>query len=243
MTPTTGTHATGIAVLDTVAFDAADIEKSARFWETLLGGSRSDADDEWITVVTPDRWGIAFQLAPDHIAPDWPSGRYPQHLHLDIRVPDLAASTTLALGLGASMLRTNDTWNTLADPAGHPFDLVANDEVEAPTVFGVMFDVPDSSASAAFWSSLLGDPVVYDQDGMAMLGGPRPILFQQIDDYRAPHWPDPSNPQQAHLDLEVDDLDTAEAAALALGARRLPGSGETFRVFADPNGHPFCLCG
>jgi Glyoxalase-like domain len=28
---------------------------------------------------------------------------------------------------------------------------------------------------------------------------------------------------------------------LALGARPLPGGGETFRVYADPAGHPFCL--
>ncbi|MFC0098702.1 hypothetical protein ACFFKH_14370 [Micromonospora marina] len=29
---------------------------------------------------------------------------------------------------------------------------------------------------------------------------------------------------------------------MALGARRLPGEGEGFRVYAAPAGHPFCLC-
>ena len=36
---------------------------------------------------------------------------------------------------------------------------------------------------------------------------------------------------------EVD----AEPKVLALGARRLPGEGGDFRVYADPVGHPFCL--
>ena len=33
-----------------------------------------------------------------------------------------------------------------------------------------------------------------------------------------------------------------EAAAISLGARRLAGGGDDFRVLADPAGHPFCLC-
>jgi hypothetical protein len=62
-----------------------------------------------------------------------------------------------------------------------------------------------------------------------------------VENYAPPQWPDPSKPQQAHLDIEVADLDTGESAALAIGATRLPGGGDTFRVFADPHGHPFCL--
>ena len=41
--------------------------------------------------------------------------------------------------------------------------------------------------------------------------------------------------------IAVDDLDAAEALALELGAARLEGGGDNFRVFADPAGHPFCL--
>jgi hypothetical protein len=40
----------------------------------------------------------------------------------------------------------------------------------------------------------------------------------------------------------VDDLDDAEELALSLGARKTSFQpGETFRVFLDPVGHPFCL--
>ena len=44
----------------------------------------------------------------------------------------------------------------------------------------------------------------------------------------------------------VEDLDAADAQVLALGARRLTEEvvvheDESFRVYADPAGHPFCL--
>ncbi len=55
-------------------------------------------------------------------------------------------------------------------------------------------------------------------------------------------WPD-GTPQQVHTDLVVADPDQAHAEVLALGARRPdvdPGAG--FQVYADPAGHPFCMC-
>ena len=44
-----------------------------------------------------------------------------------------------------------------------------------------------------------------------------------------------------HVDVLVDDLDAGEAAVLRLGATSLDAGTETFRVFTDPAGHPFCL--
>ena len=50
-------------------------------------------------------------------------------------------------------------------------------------------------------------------------------------------------PQQMHIDVIVDDLDTAETTVLALSAiKHEHQPGTTFRVFLDPAGHPFCLC-
>ena len=46
-----------------------------------------------------------------------------------------------------------------------------------------------------------------------------------------------------HLDLFVDDLDIAEAAAIGVGAVKAgfqPEPGR-WRVLIDPSGHPFCL--
>jgi hypothetical protein len=67
------------------------------------------------------------------------------------------------------------------------------------------------------------------------------VMFQQVAELQRPRWPDAAYPQQLHLDITVDDADEAERAALALGAVRLPGDGENWRVYADPHGHPFCL--
>lgn len=41
----------------------------------------------------------------------------------------------------------------------------------------------------------------------------------------------------------MSDLDTAEARVIKLGATLLEGSDKPigFRVYADPEGHPFCL--
>jgi hypothetical protein len=69
------------------------------------------------------------------------------------------------------------------------------------------------------------------------------ISFHQVAGYTPPMRPTQERPQQMHLDVIVDDLDTAEAAVIDLGAtkhRDQPGT--SFRVFLDPAGHPFCLC-
>ena len=111
----------------------------------------------------------------------------------------------------------------------------------------VVIDCPDPRALAGFYSELLGLPVSYDEeDEWVVLGGepgqhPR-LAFQQALGLREPRWPDPDRPQQFHIDVTVDDVDAAEAQVLKLGATRLPGEGDGFRVYADPAGHPFCLC-
>lgn len=108
----------------------------------------------------------------------------------------------------------------------------------------VVIDAPDPHALATFYAELLGMQVTSGlpgEDWVVITGnGPR-IAFQQAPDLQPPDWPDPDRPQQFHLDVRVDDVDRAEAAVLALGARRLPGGEDNFRVYADPVGHPFCL--
>ena len=234
-----------IGKLKSVVLDARDIDGLAAFYGELAGWSRTYADDEWITTVSDDGWRVCFQLAPDHVPPRWPDPAHPQQAHLDLRVPELEAATTRAVDLGASLLRKNETWHTLADPAGHPVDLCLNADDPRTTLMGVMLDCPDAAALARFYAELLGKPVTYESEGMAMIGddGAQPLLFQQVKRYRPPRWPDPIHPQQFHLDVEVDadGVDAAEAAALAIGARRLPGEGDNWRVYTDPADKPFCL--
>jgi catechol 2,3-dioxygenase-like lactoylglutathione lyase family enzyme len=136
------------------------------------------------------------------------------------------------------------TWITLADPAGHPFDLCQRDGVgPSAELFAVTIDAPDAGALAHFYADLLGMEVTYQgPEGALIAGYGKNVMFQQISGYNPPRWPDPAYPQQAHLDIVVGDLDAGQARAIELGATRLPSSGTSFRVFSDPAGHPFCLC-
>ncbi len=108
-----------------------------------------------------------------------------------------------------------------------------------------VLDCPDPLALAAFYAEVLGMRVNEEDGDWVVIGrepGMRELAFQRASPYVAPQWPDPGHPQQEHLDIRVDDVDSAERAVLALGASRLPAERESgFRVFADPAGHPFCL--
>lgn len=232
-----------IGKLRTVVLDAPDIAGLAAFYRGLAGWSEAYADGEWITLTTADGWRIGFQHAPDHVPPRWPDAAHPQQAHMDLRVPDLDAGTARAVGLGATLLKKNEAWHTLADPAGHPVDLCLKADDPKTTLMGVMLDCPDAKALSGFYSELLGKPITYEDDGVAMIGedGGQPVMFQQVEVYTPPRWPDPAHPQQVHLDVLVDDVEAAEEAALAIGATRLPGEGANWRVYADPADKPFCL--
>ncbi|MGH3446393.1 MAG: VOC family protein [Nocardioidaceae bacterium] len=105
----------------------------------------------------------------------------------------------------------------------------------------LIIDCPDPSALAAFYSELIGQPVTYESDDFVVVAGndqTSGIAFQLAPDHQPPRWPEPSHPQQMHLDVMVDDVGDAGPRAVALGARPLD---EQRGVYADPAGHPFCL--
>ena len=231
------------ARLDLAIFDAADIETVGSFYAELTGWDVVRKDSDRFGVRAPDGQEIEFQRAPDHVAPQWPGQDRPQQFHLDLLIDGHEAAAERAVGLGATRLADGPTWITLADPAGHPFDLCQKDGVgPVMELWAVAIDAPDASALARFYADLSGVEVAYDgPEGALVSGNGRSLMFMPVDQYNPPRWPDPAHPQQAHLDLLVDDLDAGEARALQLGASRLPAGGERFRVFTDPAGHPFCL--
>ena len=104
----------------------------------------------------------------------------------------------------------------------------------------VILDCPDPLALATFYSRLLGEPITYQDDDFVVVSTSdraSGLAFQRSPDQKPPTWPDPSVPQQIHLDVMVEDVPGSADAVLALGATRLDGQD----VFADPAGHPFCL--
>jgi predicted enzyme related to lactoylglutathione lyase len=111
----------------TVVFDTADLEAESTFWAGLLGGT-VEAEDDWHTVSVAGEPKVAFQLAPDHVQPDWPDGE-PQQIHLDLDVDDISTAHDEATALGARLLKPADDigashgFQVYADPSGHPFCL------------------------------------------------------------------------------------------------------------------------
>lgn len=112
----------------------------------------------------------------------------------------------------------------------------------------VAFDAADLEAESSFWAGVLGGEVDREDDWhMVMVDGAPRVGVQLAPDHVPPDWPDGDPPQQVHLDLWVDDFPAAHAEVMRLGARVLrPAegvtSGDDFQVYADPAGHPFCLC-
>jgi catechol 2,3-dioxygenase-like lactoylglutathione lyase family enzyme len=110
----------------------------------------------------------------------------------------------------------------------------------------VVLDCPDPHALAEFYAGVLGGTIEDQGEWVDLkLPGGQQLAFQAAPGFVAPQWPRADlNSQQFHLDLKVEDLDTAEKGVLELGAKPLDAEDRTrtFRVYADPAGHPFCLC-
>ena len=110
----------------------------------------------------------------------------------------------------------------------------------------VAIDCPDPGELARFYGAITGWPVDDEHTDADWLELRSPdgvtVAFQLAEEYSPPVWPGAEHPQQMHLDFDVEDLDVGEAKVLAQGARKAEVQpGETFRVFIDPAGHPFCL--
>lgn len=110
------------------------------------------------------------------------------------------------------------------------------------------FDAADIHAESAFWAALLGGTVDATDDDWheVLVDGDYRFAVQLAPDHVPPEWPDGS-PQQMHVDIWVEDLAEAHEHAVGLGARLLQPADdldapEGWQVYADPAGHPFCLC-
>ena len=131
-----------------------------------------------------------------------------------------------------------------------------------PVLRQVVLDTTDARALAEFYRSLLGyeyrpgdepppggdDPKGRDWLVLVHPSGGSRVAFQQVDSLPRSTWPDTTVPQQLHLDLTVPteaELARQHARALELGARMLLDRSEDpvepLYVYADREGHPFCI--
>ena len=113
----------------------------------------------------------------------------------------------------------------------------------------VVLDCPDPAELAAFYRGVLGGEVRSTRpEWVDLVVDGATLSFQKVEHYAPPSWPD-GPPQQFHLDLTVEEYDGPHALVTSLGATPLDPvdpppaeDGRTWRVYADPAGHPFCLC-
>jgi len=117
------------------------------------------------------------------------------------------------------------------------------------TLGEIAFDSAHLERDSTFWAELLGGDVTGRDDYWhSVKADGLGIGIQLAPDHVPPQWPD-GQPQQVHLDLNVEDITAAHAHAVSVGATLLqPADGPDsakehgFVVYADPSGHPFCLC-
>ena len=114
--------------LGNIVFDCADIETTSAFYAALTGWPVVYKRDNWIDLKAAEGIAVSFQLAPDHLPPQWPSAAHPQQAHLDLELPadEMDAVQARAIELGATLLDNSaehPTFRVFADAAGHPFCL------------------------------------------------------------------------------------------------------------------------
>ena len=108
------------------------------------------------------------------------------------------------------------------------------------TLDQVGIDVEDLERSARFWTALLGlkvdrreeEYLDFERQG----DGPK-LYVQKVPEKKTAK-------TRVHLDIAVDNLDTAVARAVALGAKKIqafPSGGHSWAVMEDPDGNEFCL--
>lgn len=111
----------------------------------------------------------------------------------------------------------------------------------------VVFECGDPYRAAGFWQKILDLSPATESDEWLMLDW-APVgrlSFHRVQGYESPPWPGNSGEQQLYLDLLVDDLTEACDAVEAAGAEPLTGvldpGPKAWRIYMDPEGHPFCL--
>lgn len=222
----------------------------AKLYAALVGiPFPKEHEPNWIVLAKDRRTKPALPFAGQ--APEWKPAAWQdperqQQIHLELFVRDMSEAARFAEANAATLVDEN-VW---LDPAGHAIRTELGDPGDAPGVIGrIVLDCDDPRALAPFYEELLGmtnrvedsaDRVV-----IAYEDGPLPMLaFRRVSGHSPPQWPDPEHPQQMHMDIKFEDSHAARRVAERLGAVRLPPPVPWSHpdVYADPAGHPFCLC-
>jgi predicted enzyme related to lactoylglutathione lyase len=105
-----------------IVLDCADLERSATFWCGVLGYQAEPSSPGRYRRLLPPDGGVELllQRVPEQKVTK-------NRMHLDLRVPDLAAETARVVALGARLVTAEPVeedgwiWHVLADPDGNEF--------------------------------------------------------------------------------------------------------------------------
>ncbi len=110
-----------VGVLDQVGIDVQDLDRSAKFWQKLLGLKVSRRGDNYLEF---ERQGNGPQIYIQKV-PEKKTSK--TRVHLDISVKDLDASVAKAEDLGATTIKAyfedGKHWVWMEDPDGNEFCL------------------------------------------------------------------------------------------------------------------------
>lgn len=115
----------------------------------------------------------------------------------------------------------------------------------------IVIDSDDANKLSDFYQKLLGwEKKVYDhgENGIWITlrsknESTTRLVFQQIENYQRPTWPDEDNKQQQmiHMDFYSDNVEKDVKHALNCGASLAKYQSGDWKVLIDPAGHPFCI--
>ena len=116
-----------VARMRAVVLDCPDPRALADFYQRLVGGQVTYADDEWVNLRDGEQVNLSFQRAEDYQPPAWPDSERGQQFHIDVTVDDVEQAEREVLALGATRADTqpgaDENWRVYLDPVGHPFCL------------------------------------------------------------------------------------------------------------------------
>ena len=97
--------------------------------------------------------------------------------------------------------------------------------VAAPVgrLLSVVFECADPDDEGRFWEAMLGYARHHSGPDWVtivdVVEQTQRLSFQRVEDHVQPTWPARDRPQQAHIDLLVEDLDNADGRSDSMAAR------------------------
>lgn len=232
-----------VSHLLTVAFDAHDAVRVARFWAGMLG--REVVEDSGGALLPGEDTQLTLRFVPSRATK---VGLNRMHLHLTSASPaDQEHTVAKALELGADHLdvgqRPEEGHVVLADPEGNEFCVIeAGNAFLAGCGFLGELACEGTRQVGLFWSEALGWPLVWDQNqetaiqlphgGTKVAWGGPPVA------------PINGGNRQRFEFAPGGDQEAEIARLVSLGATQLEsGADSDAVVMVDPDGNEFCVKG